>query len=109
MRALACAAPGCPCCRCSALTGEACSLRGALAQEQSERARLLGGVRGALTGLGAGCGDAEGRLRKELLDAHQVLVGFVPCWSALCRGMAGWGEAGALRRGSRVGAVKGVV
>ncbi|KAF5840787.1 hypothetical protein DUNSADRAFT_15497 [Dunaliella salina] len=57
--------------RCTSLISEASSLRGALAQEQNERARLLGGMRGALTGLNS-CGDVEGRLRKELLDAHQA-------------------------------------
>ena len=57
--------------RCSTLSSEASGLRGALAQEQSERARLLGGMRGALSGLGT-CGDSEGRLRQELLAVHQV-------------------------------------
>lgn len=42
-----------------------------LAQEQGERARLLGGMRDALAGL-RHTGDVEGRLRGELLQAHQV-------------------------------------
>jgi hypothetical protein len=45
--------------------------RGLLAQEQGERARLLGGMRDALAGLKA-TGDTEGKLRGELLQAHQV-------------------------------------
>ncbi len=56
-----------------ALAEEASRLRGALAQEQGERARLLGGMRDALAGL-SGAGDVEGRLRSELLQAHQVRV-----------------------------------
>lgn len=38
---------------------------------QGERARLLGGMRDALAGLRSG-GDIEGKLRGELLQAHQV-------------------------------------
>jgi hypothetical protein len=48
--------------------------RGLLAQEQGERARLLGGMRDALAGLKA-TGDSEGKLRGELLQAHQVSGG----------------------------------
>lgn len=55
----------------SALAEEAARLRAALAQEQGERARLLGGMRDALAGLRS-TGDTEGKLRAELLRAHQV-------------------------------------
>ncbi len=58
------------------LEGEVSRLRCALAQEQGERARLLGGMREALAGLRT-TGDTEGRLRSELLAAHQVCCGWV--------------------------------
>ncbi len=64
-RALQSAASG------SAASEEVSRLRGLLAQEQGERARLLGGMRDALSSLKA-TGDSEGKLRGELLSAHQA-------------------------------------
>ncbi|GFH22231.1 uncharacterized protein HaLaN_19661, partial [Haematococcus lacustris] len=54
----------------AALQEQVARLKASLAQEQGERARLLGSMREALAGL-RGAGDGEGRLRSQLLDAHQ--------------------------------------
>lgn len=55
----------------NALNEEVGRSRAALAAEQGERARLLGGMRDALAGLRAG-GDMEGKLRGELLQVCVV-------------------------------------
>ncbi|KAJ9506179.1 hypothetical protein QJQ45_015508, partial [Haematococcus lacustris] len=92
----------------AALQEQVARLKASLAQEQGERARLLGSMREALAGL-RGAGDGEGRLRSQLLDAHQCAASAQTAQAQAEACATGWREECNMLRQKLVMSEKGRV